>query len=255
MLLSLSITPSIDWWSCISQPGSVHWGRCLEFSCLHPHWGHLLSTLSSPSDNFELHPHQLETCFVTNVRKVLGYPAIAFFYLSHQIESKCAANPIFFLWKNFFAIDCPQNYSSSTLGDPVIFLPHISIQTSSLGKSLSINLSVLWAALKDFFARASTLIFICSFSVQSCHFFESSVWGWMYLYFTVKVLRQNKVLKMRRRLACVWFVCNEMWGVFPCVMMSLLLQSALMLRIFPLYPVAAAFSINCVIMPPNIYPW
>ncbi len=70
LLLSLSIMPSIDWRSCISQPGSVHWVRCLEFSCLHPHWGHLLWTLSSQSNNFELHPHQPDTCFVTNVRKV-----------------------------------------------------------------------------------------------------------------------------------------------------------------------------------------
>ncbi len=170
------MTPSIDWRSCISRPGSVHRVRCFEFSCSHPHWGHLLSTPFSHSDSLELQPHHPDTCFVTNVWNVFGYPAIAFSYPSHQTESKCAAGTILFSLKNFFAVDCPQNSSSLALGEPVIFLPPISIHTSSFGKVLLINSPVLLAALMDFLARASTLMLILSFKVQSCHFFELSAW-------------------------------------------------------------------------------
>ena len=160
----------------MSRPGSVHRVKCFEFSCSHPHWGHLLSTPFSHSDSFELQPHHPDTCFVTNVRNVFGYPAIAFSYPSHHTESKCTARTIFFSLKNFFAIDRPQNSSSSALGEPVIFLPPISIQTSSFGKVLSINSPVLCAALIAFFARVSTLMLIRSFKVQSRHFFKLSVW-------------------------------------------------------------------------------
>ena len=172
----MSMTPSIDWWSCISRPGSVHRVRCFEFSCLHPHWGHLLLTPFSHSENLELQPHHPDTCFVTNVRNVFGYPAIAFLYPSHHIESKCTARTIFFSWKNYFAVNCPHKSSSSALGDQVILLPPISIQTSLLGKVLFINSLVLCAALMDFFASASTLMLFCSCRVQSCHFFESYAW-------------------------------------------------------------------------------
>jgi len=100
----------------MSRPGSVHWVKCFEFSCLHPHWGHLLSTPFSHSDSFELQQHHPDTCFVTNVWNVFGYPAIAVSYPSHHTELKCTARTIFFSLKNFFAIDRPQNSSSSALG-------------------------------------------------------------------------------------------------------------------------------------------
>jgi len=170
----MSITPSIDWWSCISRPGSVHRVRCFEVSCSHPNWGHLSSTPFSHNYNLELHPHHPDTCFVRKVWNVFGYPAIAFSYPSHHTESKCSTRTIFFLWKNFFAVDHPQNSSSSALGDPVIFLPPISIHNSSFGIVLCIYSPVLWAALMDFLARASTFMLICSFSEQSRHFLESS---------------------------------------------------------------------------------
>ena len=104
----MSMTPSIDWRSCISRPGSVHRVRCFEISCSHPHWGHLLLTPFSHSDSLELQPHHPDTCFVTNVRNVFGYPAIAFSYPSHHTESKCTARTIFFSLKNFFAVDLPK---------------------------------------------------------------------------------------------------------------------------------------------------
>ena len=223
--LRMSITPSIDWRSCIIRPGSVHRVRCFEVSCSHPHWGHLSSTPFSHNDNLELHPHQPDTCFVTKVWNVFGYPSIAFSYPSHHTESKCSARTIFFSWKNFFAVARPQNSSSSALGDPVIFLQPISIHTSSFGNVLSINSPVLWAALIDFLARASIFILIRSFSEQSCHFFESSACDCMYLYLTVKDWFETRFLKTRRRSACVWFVDIEIWGVFPWNTTPLLSQS------------------------------
>ena len=168
--LRMSITPSIDWRSCISRPESVHGVRFFEVSCSYPHWGHLSLTPFSHNDNLELHPHHPDTCFVTKVRNVFGYPAIAFLYPSHHTEWKCSTRTIFFSWKNFFAVDRPQNSSSSALGDPIIFLPPISIHNSSFGNVLFIHSSVLWAALMDFLARASTFMLIHSFSEQSCHF-------------------------------------------------------------------------------------
>ena len=91
----------------------------------------------SHSNNLELQRHHPDTCFVTNVQNVFGYPAIlAFSYPSHQIESKCATRTIFFLWKNLFAVARSQYSSSLDLSDPVIFLPPISIHTTSFGKVL-----------------------------------------------------------------------------------------------------------------------
>ena len=252
--LRMSITPSIDRRSCIIRPGSVHRVRCFEVSWLHPHWGHLSSTFFSHNDILELHPHHPDTCFVTNVRNVFGYPAIAFSYPSHHTESKYSARTIFFSWKNFFAVAHPQNSSSSVLGDPVIFLPPISIHISSFGKVLSIYSPVLWAALSDFFARASTFILIRSFSEQSRHFLESSACDCTYLYFTVKDWFDIRFLKTRRRSACVWFVDKDVWDVFPWETTPLLLQSAPTHGIDPLYPVAAAFRIICVIISSNISP-
>ncbi len=114
--------------------------------------------------------------YLEYVRNVFGYPVIAFSYPSHHTESKYIAGTIFFSLKNLFAGDRPQNSSSSALGEPVIFLPPIFIQTSSFGKVLSINSPVLCAALIAFFARVSTLMLICSFKVQSRHFFKLSAW-------------------------------------------------------------------------------
>jgi hypothetical protein len=77
---------------------------------------------SSQSKSLELQPHHPETCFVMNVRKVFGYLE-ACLYPSHQTESKCADEMISFSWKNFLAVDRPQNFSSSDLRTPVPF-PH-----------------------------------------------------------------------------------------------------------------------------------
>ena len=104
--------------------------------------------------------------------------------------------------KNLFAVARPQNSSSSALGDPVIFLPPISIHNSSFGKVLSINSPVLWAALIAFLARASTFMLIHSFSEQSHHFFKSSACDCTYLYLTVKDCVEIRFFKTRRRSAC-----------------------------------------------------
>jgi hypothetical protein len=74
-----------------------------------------------------------------------------------------------FSWKNFLAVDRPQNFSSSDLKEPVTFYPPMEIQICSFGKALLIHLPVLWAAMKAFFARLSTLMLIRFFREQSRH--------------------------------------------------------------------------------------
>ncbi len=87
----------------------MHLVKCFEFLFLHPHYWHLFDTFSSHRDNFELHPHQPDTCLVTNVQKVLEYFAMALSYPSHQIESKCVAGTIFFSLKIFLLLVCPNS--------------------------------------------------------------------------------------------------------------------------------------------------
>jgi hypothetical protein len=53
-------------------PGSLHLVRCFEFSCLHPHSGHLLMMFFSHNDSFKLQPHQPDTCLVINEQNVFG---------------------------------------------------------------------------------------------------------------------------------------------------------------------------------------
>jgi hypothetical protein len=78
------------------------------------------------------------------------------------------------IMKNLLAVERPLDTSNSKQRGPVIFFPPIIIQICLNGKMPPMNYPVQCAAFKAFFARQSTLILICSFSVQSCHFFVLS---------------------------------------------------------------------------------
>jgi hypothetical protein len=110
---------SIEFRSWSTRPGSLHHVRCFEFSCLHPHGGHLLTMSSSERDSFELQPHQPETCLVMKVRKVLGYPEMARSYPLHHTVSKWADKTIPFLLKNLLVVKWPQDSSNSKQGVPL----------------------------------------------------------------------------------------------------------------------------------------
>jgi hypothetical protein len=114
-----SMTASIDWRSCRRQPGAMHCVRCFEFSFSHPHCGHLFTKFLSHSDNFELQPHQPETCLVTNVWNILGYPAIPCLYPAHQIELNCVAILFSFHEKTFSQLHNPRSLPVPILGTPI----------------------------------------------------------------------------------------------------------------------------------------
>ncbi len=140
--------------------------------------------LSSQRDNFEMHPHHPDTCFVINVWNVLGYSEIGRSYPDHQTESKCIDKTICFLWKNCLAAAQPQYSSSSKRSKPVAFFFPIVIHICLFGKVPSMNSLENRVAFSAFFAKLSTFMLICSLRVQSFHFFVSLVCDCAYLNMT-----------------------------------------------------------------------
>ncbi len=158
--------------------------RCFKLSCLHSHCRHLLTMSSSQRDSFELQPNHPETCLVMKERNGLGYPKMAQLYPVHHIVSKCVDKTIPFLLKYLLAVERPQNSSNSK--QRVTFFPPIVTQICLYGKVPPINCRVQCVAFKALFASLSTLMLICSFSVQSCHFFVLSAYDCTYFNLTGK---------------------------------------------------------------------
>ncbi len=180
-----SMTVSIDWRSCRRWPGSMHCVRCFEFSFLHPHCGHLFTMFFSRSDNFELQTAPARDLRSYKCVECLGVSCHCLFVSIPPDQIKVCCKYYFLFIKKIATLQ-PQKSSSSNLGSATIFFPPISLHTCSFEKVLSINLPVLIAAFSGFLASPSTLIFICSFSIQSCHLFVSSAWAWTYLYLKEK---------------------------------------------------------------------
>ncbi len=133
-LFKTSMMALIELWSWSTRPRSGHLVRCFEVSSPHPHCGHLLMMFSSQSESLELQPYQPDTCFVMNAQKVFEYLVRAHLYPSHQTESRLADEMIPFLWKNFLAVDRPQNSSSLDLKEPITFFPPWRSRSAHLGK-------------------------------------------------------------------------------------------------------------------------
>ncbi len=176
-------------------------------------------------------------------------------YPSHQTESKWADETIPFLWKNFLAVNWPQNSSSLDLKEPVNSPPPTEIYICSFRKSLLIHLPVQWAAMRAFFARLSTLMLIRSCSKQSRHLFVSLACACTYLYHMGNGWVATWFLKTRRISPWTWLVgngrrCSFLWETTP-----LSSQSTSTRGIASWHLDAAAFSINCVIRPPISWSW
>ncbi len=115
---------------------------------------------------------------------------------------------VFFWWNNFLVVDRPQNIFSLDLKEPVTFSTPMKIQICSFGKALLLHSPVLWAAMRAFFARLSTVMMICSFREHSCHLFVSLACHCTYLYCTWNGWAERRFLKTRRISACDWLVEN-----------------------------------------------
>ncbi len=133
--------------------------------------------------------------------------------------------------------------------------PPMEIQICSFEKALSIHLPVLWAAMRAFFARLSTLMLICSFREQSRHLFVSLACDCTYLYPTQNGWAEMRFLKTWRKSACDWLVGNGQRGSFPWETALLLSQLTTTKGIASWHLDAAAFSIDCVIIPPSTSCW
>ncbi len=160
-----------------------------------------------------------------------------------------------FLCKYFFTVDQPQNSSQFGPQGTHHLSPPMEIQICSFEKGLLMHLPVLWAAIRAFFARLSTLMLFSSFSKQSCHLFVSLACDCMYLYQTWNGWAATRFLKTQRISACDWLVGNGQKGSFPWETILLLSQSTAARGIAPWHLDAAAFRINCIITPPSISPW
>ncbi len=128
----------------------------------------------------------------------------------------------------------------------------MEIQICTFGKALLIHSPVLWAAIRVFFARLSTLMLICSFREQSRNLYLSSACDCTYLYQTRNGWAATRFLKIQRISACDWLVGNGQKGSFPWETIPLLSQSTLTRGIALWHLDAAAFSVNCVVTPPSI---
>ncbi len=111
----------------------------------------------------------------------------------------------FFIEKLLSSRSAPEFLQLGTQGTRHLS-PPMEIQICSFGKALLIHLPVLWAAMRAFFARLSTLMLICSFREQSCHLFVSLACNCTYLYCTWNGWADMRFLKMQRISACDWLV-------------------------------------------------